>query len=86
MTTHNPSIRIYPDGNHLSQREAGSVVVEKIAAGSSGIFLSLSDDVYGQERQKFVYLSPKDATNIALDILANLREMGYDLNGEETND
>lgn len=57
--------------------------------GNWGIRISLGDNIsplfdYVQQ-MGFIYLDPKNATEFALDILAQLKEAGYDLNGEKIN-
>lgn len=53
------------------------------------IRICLGDEISSYDyvnQMGFIYLDPKNATEFALDILAQLKEAGYDLNGEKTNE
>lgn len=63
-------------------------VQAETAIPTRGIRICLGDEISSYDyvyQMGFIYLDPKTATEFALDILAQLKEAGYDLNGEKTN-
>ena len=72
--------------DNVNERKYTEVVY---IVGTSGVRICLGDEIsswnYVHQRG-FIYLNPKVATEFALDILAQLKNAGYDMNGEKTNE
>lgn len=71
----------YPDSvNERTYVQVETIGEVRICLGNE---ISPDDYVY---QMGFIYLDPKNAAEFALDILAQLKDAGYDLNGEKTNE